>query len=305
MELEIIAADRAKAAAYLADALAELYIGDTQPPALAGGRSAGLTRLRVFNVEAYAGTRNDVGPDSGASRLAPYFRHGCLSLSEARDEGVRRIGVGRATKWIQELAWRQFWQLQYARHGSKIFADMETPKVRLGSDDTVPDDIANAETGLACMDTSLRMLYDTGYMFNHARMWFAAYFVHHRKHTWQAGAKLFYRFLLCGDPASNSLSWQWVASTFSHKPYFFNRQNVEKYSRDRETGETYCSRCPAAINRTCPFDASYETLGTRLFGDDYEHDDHSRANSASRNDRGQRPGQADRSLGSRRPSPRG
>jgi deoxyribodipyrimidine photolyase len=36
--------------------------------------------------------------------------------------------------------------------------------------------------------------------------------------------------LLDGDPASNNLSWQWVASTFSGKPYLFNRENLERYT---------------------------------------------------------------------------
>ncbi|MDZ4878442.1 MAG: hypothetical protein CLLPBCKN_007877 [Chroococcidiopsis cubana SAG 39.79] len=46
--------------------------------------------------------------------------------------------------------------------------------------------------------------------------------------------------LLDGDPASNNMSWQWVASTFSHKPYFFNRENLERY-----TNGVYCRECPS------------------------------------------------------------
>ena len=30
------------------------------------------------------------------------------------------------------------------------------------------------------------------------------------------------RHLVDGDTASNNFSWQWVASTFSRKPYIFN-----------------------------------------------------------------------------------
>ena len=268
--------NRAETAAYLAEAFAGRYAGKPEPsPVLVGGRTAGLQRLRVFNVERYASDRNDVGTKAGASRMAPYLRHGCVTLPEAKQDAVDKIGVPAATKWVQELAWRQFWQLQYERDGSRIFEPMEQPKVPIKEGDAdapVPDDILAAETGLNCMDISLSMLYDTGYMFNHARMWFAAYYIHFRKEPWQAGARLMYRYLLCGDPAANTLSWQWVASTFSHKPYFFNRGNVEKYSRDPATGNTYCTDCPAAKAGTCPFDASYETLGYRLFGDAYQGD---------------------------------
>ncbi len=299
VELKQLRGNRTETVAYLAEALTGLYAGDPEPSPLVGGRSAGLQRLRVFNVAQYQSDRNDVGPTAGASRLAPYLRHGCLSLAEAKRDAVEKIGADAATKWIQELAWRQFWQLQYARYGSRIFSPMEEPKVPLGAGDVdtpIPDDILHAETGLNCMDISLRSLYDTGYMFNHARMWFAAWFVHFRKKPWQAGAKLFYRFLLCGDPASNTLSWQWVASTFSHKPYFFNRGNVEKYSRDPATGSTYCTDCPAAKSRTCPFDATYETLGRRLFGDAYQGEENrcGNRNFGKRSD-----------MASRRPSKRG
>ncbi|MEB3255127.1 MAG: hypothetical protein VKJ05_01935, partial [Synechococcaceae cyanobacterium] len=59
------------------------------------------------------------------------------------------------------------------------------------------------------------------------------------------------------------LSWQWVASSFSHKPYLFNRTNLERFSSSR-----FCAACPLADRRGpggCPFDASYEALQARLF----------------------------------------
>ena len=99
---------------------------------------------------------------------------------------------------------------------------------------------------------------ETGYLHNHMRMWMAAYIVHWRKIRWQAGAKWFLEHLLDGDPASNNMSWQWVASTFSHKPYFFNRENLERY-----TDGVYCKECP--LYRNCDFEGSYEQLEEKLF----------------------------------------
>jgi deoxyribodipyrimidine photo-lyase len=64
--------------------------------------------------------------------------------------------------------------------------------------------------------------------------------------------------LLDGDPASNNMSWQWVASTFSHKPYFFNRENLERYTKG-----VYCRQCP--LYGKCDFEGSYEELEARLF----------------------------------------
>jgi len=75
----------------------------------------------------------------------------------------------------------------------------------------------------------------------------------HWRIRWQVE---FLKHLLDGDPANN-MSWQWVASTFSHKP-FFNRENLERY-----TEGIYCRQCP--LYGHCDFEGSYEELEQRLF----------------------------------------
>jgi deoxyribodipyrimidine photo-lyase len=47
-----------------------------------------------------------------------------------------------------------------------------------------------------------------------------------------------------------------VASTFSSKPYFSNKETISRFS-----GGQYCEGCLAQ----CPFDASYEVLTAKLF----------------------------------------
>jgi deoxyribodipyrimidine photo-lyase len=91
-------------------------------------------------------------------------------------------------------------------------------------------------------------------------MWLGSYLVHWRRVQWQTGARWFLQHLLDGDPASNNLSWQWLASSFSSKPYIFNRANLERFSSGR-----YCRSCQAAAAGTCPFEASYEALQEQLF----------------------------------------
>mgnify|MGYP002630685828 CR=1 FL=1 len=109
---------------------------------------------------------------------------------------------------------------------------------------------------MSCLDAFIRELTHTGYVHNHARMYLASYVVHFRRIKWQVGAKWFLQHLLDGDLASNNLSWQWVASTFSHKPYIFNLENVDKYfGRLVDTS--------ALSNQ--PLHASYETLQEHLF----------------------------------------
>ncbi len=120
-------------------------------------------------------------------------------------------------------------------------------------------DLLNASTGIDYIDHFVNQLHATGYLHNHARMWLAAYVVHGRRVKWQVGARWFLSHLLDGDEASNNLSWQWCASTFSNKPYIFNRENVSKFS----------GRQFAEHQQNDPFDDSYDALGHKLFRDDF------------------------------------
>ena len=219
-----------------------------------GGRQEALKRINTVDVEAYTRNRNFL--NGSVSHLSPYFRHGCLTLKEASDNVRNQHGV-QSEKFVQELAWRDYWRRVWYDLGNGIFSDIEDPKVALG-DKLMPDFIRQGITGLPCMDGFIRDLTHEGYVHNHARMWFAAYVVHWLKVDWREAADWFENNLLDGDKASNHLSWQWVASLFSSKPYFFNKESLA-----RHTGEKYCATCTA----NCPFDASHEELSLRLFAD--------------------------------------
>lgn len=225
-----------------------------------GGRRAALAALDRLDPAAYARTRNHL--DGAVTRLSPYLRHGVLSLAEVRAAALARVDHPQdAARLLTELGWRDYFQRVYAAIGRGIWRDQEAYKSgwsRQHYSDHLPDDIARGTTGLACMDAFSAELRNTGYLHNHARMWLAGYIVHFRRVRWQAGARWFLAHLLDGDPASNNLSWQWVASTFSHKPYIFNRANLEKYA-----GSVYCQACP--LRARCPLDDSYEALAQRLF----------------------------------------
>ena len=249
-------ADRAELDAYLRHAFpAAAAVDDALPDRPVGGREAAEAQLRAFAIDGYAQSRNYL--DGGVSRLAPYLRHGVLSLAEVRDAALDRAADPRdSAKFINELGWRDFYQRVYAADGD-IWRDREAYKTGFSAADyaaDLPDDIRQGRTGTA-LDPFCRRLTAGGYLHNHARLWLAAYIVHWRRIRWQAGAAWFLTHLLDGDPASNNLSWQWVASTFSHKPYIFNRDNLRQYGAD-------LSAYPAAA---CPFNLSYENLAARLF----------------------------------------
>ena len=250
-EVLALPADRSARLQCIREAFPELAGPDCPLP---GGRAAALQRLASIDPVAYDRSRNFL--DGAVTRLSAYLRHGCITLAEARARALAQATPQQAYKFVFELAWRDFWRRVWKSLGPAVRKDVERPKVRLGQA-PLPEDIRSARTGLPCIDASVRELLDTGYLHNHARMWFAAYCVHFRKLSWLSCADWFHGRLLDGDLASNHLSWQWVASTFGAKPYIFNRDNVARFS-----GNRWCADCSA----DCPFHDSYPGLVRTLFG---------------------------------------
>lgn len=225
-----------------------------------GGLAAARERLDRIDPDAYARSRNHVA--GAVTGLSPWIRHGVLGLAEVRDAAVARVArPEQAEKLISELGWRDYWRQVHAALGDRIHADIEPPAAarrRPGSIDTVPADVLAANTGMACIDAFVRRLHGTGWLHNHERMWLASWLVHVRGVRWQTGADWFLEHLLDGDPASNHLSWQWIAGTFSAKPYLFNRENLETF-----TSGVHCRGCP--LLGRCDVEAATDDLAAKLF----------------------------------------
>jgi deoxyribodipyrimidine photo-lyase len=252
--------NRAELITYLREQFPQAAAVDDHISIISGGRKAAQQALEKVDPIAYAKTRNFLTGD--VTKLSPYIRHGVLSLREIREYILQRVkNPDDVNKLINELAWRDYWQRLYIKLGNGIWENQEEYKTGYKTTNYAPQlpaDISNGTTGLFCIDKFSQELQQTGYLHNHIRMWLAAYIIHWRHIQWQAGAKWFLQHLLDGDPASNNMSWQWVASTFSHKPYFFNRENLERYTKG-----VYCRQCP--LFGQCDFEGSYEHIEQRLF----------------------------------------
>ena len=220
-----------------------------------GGRDAAVARLRTLDVATYGKTRN--ATDGAVLRISPYVRHGVIGLHELRDAAW---DDGQwPERFVQQLAWRDYFQRLYRAEPETLWQSREPLKTGWGESDyadELPDDIAAGDTGEAAMDGFIAELVGTGWLHNHARLYLAAYVVHWRRVSWQTGARWFLSHLLDGDPASNNYSWQWVASTFSNKPYYFNLDNLQSFA-----GNTV----DTAYARNKAFAGSYEDLRERLF----------------------------------------
>jgi len=227
-------------------------VGRSLGDAWRGGRVEATRRLNDIDLAAYKRDQDNASKE--ASKLSPFLRHGCLSLKEAADTLIKKYGVA-SEPIVHALARRDYFRRVWYREGDRIFNNLEAPEVAL-DDKPMPDYIRQMITGVPCMDAIVKDLMHDGYVHNHARKWFAAYVIHWLKVDWREAADWFESYLLDGDKASNHLSWQWVASTFSDQPYFFNKDVLSRY-----TANKHCSKC--TVN--CPFDASLPVLESKLF----------------------------------------
>ena len=201
-------------------------------------RAAALERARMIDARAYARTRNHLR--GAVSRLSPYLTHGLVSVPEV----LAIAAPDAAGKFAQELAWREFFQLVYERDGRSIFADRSGTQPRRSAaahPRRLPRAIVEGHTGIDALDDAVRALVDDGYVHNHARMWLASVACHVGGADWRAGAAWFFFHLLDGDLASNTLSWQWVAGTLTHKPYLADQASLDRFS-DRTQRGTFLDR---------------------------------------------------------------
>ncbi len=208
-------------------------------------RADGLARLSGFAGSmggAYAGSRNtDRGPDEEAttSALSPYLRRRLLLEREAAAAALSAHGPA-AERFVHEVFWRSYFKghletrpalwTDYQRLVVQGRARMEASA---GLRRAVEDAMAG-RTGIDGYDDWARELAETGWLHNHARMWFASIWIFTLRLPWALGADLFLRRLVDGDPASNTLSWRWVGGLHTRgKPYAARAENIRRFTDGR------------------------------------------------------------------------
>ena len=254
-ELKKTFKDRQALTAYLKEKTD--WLKENQVSDFIGGRKAALKQLQNCQISQYAKSRNYL--DGAVTRLSPYITHGLITLNEVRNYALSQAKPGSIEKFIQELTWRDYWQNYAMAHPELLWHDAEPYKTGFQASayaDQLPDDIATGKTPSAAINYLITELYQTGYLHNHARMYLASYLIHFRRIKWQVGASWFLALLIDGDVASNNFSWQWVASTFSNRPYIFNLENLAKYASDK---------IDVSQENNQPLAKSYEQLRQILF----------------------------------------
>ncbi|MFZ9979150.1 MAG: FAD-binding domain-containing protein [Opitutales bacterium] len=216
------------------------------PLVFAPTRASALARLEAFLPAAgrYAAERNYVRPGhENISRLSPWVQKRLLLESEVVAAARARWSFPAVEKFVQEVYWRTYWKgwlEQRPAAWSRWVASVPRLRASLSSDQRATWEAAFVgKTGIAGFDAWSHELVATGYLHNHARMWFASIWVFTLRLPWELGAAFFYEHLLDGDVASNTLSWRWVAGLQTPgKTYVARADNIAFYTDGAHVPET-------------------------------------------------------------------
>ena len=189
-------------------------------------------RIEAINPIAYAKSRNFV--DGAVTYLSPYISRGAVSLPQVAQSVLKKFNYAQSEKLIQELAWREYWLRVWEAKGDDIHTDLKNEQADVAHHQMIQA-IEAAKTGIRGVDEGIEHLYATGYMHNHIRMYTASVACNIAKAHWREPARWMYYHLIDGDPASNHLSWQWVAGAFSSKKYYCNQENINRYTNRHQT----------------------------------------------------------------------
>ena len=204
---------------------------------------AGLAAFVPHAGRAYASGRNvDRGPldRSNVSALSPYIRRRMITEEEVVRFVLRQHSFAAAEKFVQEVAWRTYWKGWLEMRPdiwTRYQAELKQATAGLANNSALNRRYRKAvegRSGIDCFDVWVDELLTYGWLHNHARMWFASIWIFTLGLPWQLGADFFDRHLLDSDPASNTLSWRWVAGLHTRgKHYVARAENIEQNTLGR------------------------------------------------------------------------
>lgn len=217
-------------------------------------RAEGLARLTAFLPRAgrdYAAKRNlDLPGHPHVSTLSPWLRHRLVIEAEVIEATLATHPRG-AEKFLAEVWWRTYWKGWLELRPGIWTVYQQGVQASLNRLSVEPGLAARAEaamlgeTGIEGFDDWARELVANGYLHNHARMWFASIWIFTLNLPWELGADFFLRHLIDGDPASNTLSWRWVAGLHTPgKTYLATAENIARNTNGRFRPEGLASEAP-------------------------------------------------------------
>ncbi|MEO5942639.1 MAG: FAD-binding domain-containing protein [Ferruginibacter sp.] len=191
-----------------------------------------MERVRNIKPAQYPKTRNFI--NGAVTYLSPYISRGVISVKQVMEIALQKqYKPYQIQKFLQELAWREYFQRVWQHVGDDIWKDLRQPQPDVVHNKMITA-VDKANTGIEAIDNAINKLYSSGYIHNHVRMYTASLVCNMAKAYWLQPSRWMYYHLLDGDIASNNFSWQWVAGAFSNRKYYFNQENVNKYTFSKQ-----------------------------------------------------------------------
>jgi len=217
-----------------------------------GGETAGKERIESYvwegdHLREYKQTRNGLLGAEYSSKVSPWLAAGCLSprwlhreVSRYEEERV----ANEDTYWLVfELAWRDFFQFQFLKHGADFFGPngIRDVEKRWDRDREAFQRWADGETGVPFVDANMRELNRTGYMSNRGRQNVASFLADALGIDWRWGAAYFEARLVDYDVASNWGNWAYQAGVGndSRDNHFDVLSQADRYDGDAEYVTTW------------------------------------------------------------------
>jgi deoxyribodipyrimidine photo-lyase len=239
---------------------------NNEHPPFPPSATAARERLAEFAPNAganYAQKRNfDLGATahSHVSTLSPYLRMKVIDEGDVSRAVLDQMDARDADKFIAEVWWRTYWK-GWMEQRPAVWTTYRDDLTRLHNEVQTQsglrqrwEDACLGKTGIKPFDHWAQELAETGYLHNHARMWFASIWIFTLKLPWPLGADFFLRHLLDGDAAVNTLSWRWVAGIQTQgKTYLADPSNIAKFTNGRFVGvQGLASEAPPISAPTAP-----------------------------------------------------
>ena len=167
----------------------------------------------------------DYPAKDATSHLGLHLRFGTVSIREV----VREAQAQNASKWLSELAWREFYMmiLWHFPHTTNKAFKPAYDNIKWRNNETEFKAWCEGKTGYPIVDAGMHQLNKTGFMHNRVRMVVASFLCKHLLIDWRWGEAYFAEKLLDYEQASNVGGWQWACGSGNDAAPYFRVFNPE------------------------------------------------------------------------------
>ena len=193
-----------------------------------------LARVRRGDFDNYETRRDNLADADGTTRLSAHLKFGTISVRELYHAAA--VTKSKGEPLIRQLYWRAFydqliWHFPHMLDGKLLRA----PPTAWGVPKHAPAAL-NAwkagRTGEPLVDAAMRVLANTGFLPNRARMVVASYLIWNLRLDWRDGEHYFATQLEDYHPSANSGNWQWLLLRQRPSSVMSPQRQAERFDKD-------------------------------------------------------------------------